>query len=51
MTLITVSFSLVALGLFVGAIYYIAKGKMGVAAILAIAAFVVGGGVGILNAV
>lgn len=50
MAIITVSFSLVALGLFLGACFNIFKGKLGLAAVMAIAAFVVGGGVAVLEA-
>lgn len=49
MTIITVWFGLVALGLFVAAAINIAKGKLGVAAVLAIGAFAVSGGVGVLT--
>ena len=37
-------------GLFLGACYNIIKGKLGLAAIMAIAAFFVGGGVAVLEA-
>jgi hypothetical protein len=50
MAIITISFSLVALGLFLGACFNIIKGKLGLAAIMAIAAFFVGGGVAVLEA-
>ena len=49
MTIITMWFGLMALGLFVGAIFYIAKGRLGLAAVLAVLAFVVAGGTGVLT--